>query len=844
MSCWSRRGCRSDPRRVRVSPYRDVVASGRVAGLPTPDELIELARTDPEAATVAADALDERPEVAYRVAVEHARGLVALFRFDLDAAVSQLAHAADAADAGGQPSGAASARRSLAAALTLAGRPDDALAQLDRARLVFRTGTESAAVDAQRAWILERLGRVDEALVLMNRALAAFVRAGDVVAEANVRNNRGVLLGFRHEHQRAERDLRRAAELYDQSGLARLAAETRANLGWLASRRGEVVDALRWYQSAIDDLDRLGAPSGVTRAALTELYLSARLVREAVQVGEGALVELLSSGAELDAAELRVRLAQAHLLAGAHGAAATGADRAQAAFVVQRRPAWAALAHYVAIRARWEAGERPVHLLRDAETVAGELAVTGWAVAALDARLLAGRVALALDDGERADRHLLEARAARRRGPVELRSRAWHAEALRRQSHGDDRGALAAARAGLRAVSGQQASVGATELRSHIAGFGQDLAATGLSIALRTGTPAQVFAWAERWRAGALRRPTMRRPDDDELAALLDDLRGASLAIEVAAGDGQPTADLLARQGELERLVQHRSRLTAGGDGAAGSESLAELRAVLAGRAFVELVSCAGALHAVVVTERKVSRHDLGAEADVQRELDALRFALRRLVAAPSTSARSRQGAVDGVKVAAERLARQLVRPVEARVGDRPVVISPTGSLHTVPWALLPAASRHALSVVPSAAVWMAAERRPRRRRGALFVAGPGLRHAEPEVLEVARSYRGARTLVGAAATVAATSAALARCDLAHLACHGSFRSDNPLFSSLRLADGPLTVHDLERLGDVPELIVLSACESGLSAVAPGDELMGLASAFLGLGARALVGSV
>ncbi len=74
--------------------------------------------------------------------------------------------------------------------------------------------------------------------------------------------------------------------------------------------------------------------------------------------------------------------------------------------------------------------------------------------------------------------------------------------------------------------------------------------------------------------------------------------------------------------------------------------------------------------------------------------------------------------------------------------------------------------------------------------------------------------------------------------------CHGSFRSDNPLFSSLRLADGPLTVHDLERLGDVPELIVLSACESGLSAVAPGDELMGLASAFLGLGARALIGSV
>ncbi len=76
------------------------------------------------------------------------------------------------------------------------------------------------------------------------------------------------------------------------------------------------------------------------------------------------------------------------------------------------------------------------------------------------------------------------------------------------------------------------------------------------------------------------------------------------------------------------------------------------------------------------------------------------------------------------------------------------------------------------------------------------------------------------------------------------MAAHGTFRSDNPLFSALHLADGPLTVHDLEHLEQAPDTVVLSACDSGLSAVRPGDELMGLAAAVFALGTRTLVASV
>ncbi|MGH8968471.1 MAG: CHAT domain-containing protein, partial [Actinomycetes bacterium] len=132
-----------------------------------------------------------------------------------------------------------------------------------------------------------------------------------------------------------------------------------------------------------------------------------------------------------------------------------------------------------------------------------------------------------------------------------------------------------------------------------------------------------------------------------------------------------------------------------------------------------------------------------------------------------------------------------------------------------------------------------------RRGRGAVaLVAGPRLDHAEAEIAALAGCYPGATVLRGDAATADGTREALDGARLAHVAAHGRFRSDNPLFSCLEMADGPLTVYDLERLRRAPEVLVLSACDSGLSDVKPGDELMGLAAAVMSLGTRTLIASV
>jgi CHAT domain-containing protein len=77
-----------------------------------------------------------------------------------------------------------------------------------------------------------------------------------------------------------------------------------------------------------------------------------------------------------------------------------------------------------------------------------------------------------------------------------------------------------------------------------------------------------------------------------------------------------------------------------------------------------------------------------------------------------------------------------------------------------------------------------------------------------------------------------------------HIAAHGIFRPDNPMFSSLKLGDTWLNLFDIFNLQLGAELTVLSACETGISAVWEGDELLGLARGFLYAGTPSLLVSL
>ena len=95
--------------------------------------------------------------------------------------------------------------------------------------------------------------------------------------------------------------------------------------------------------------------------------------------------------------------------------------------------------------------------------------------------------------------------------------------------------------------------------------------------------------------------------------------------------------------------------------------------------------------------------------------------------------------------------------------------------------------------------------------------------------------------MTGSDATFANYTENAPAADILHLACHGQFRSENPLFSSLHLADGSVTVRDICAQNLNAELVTLSACETGLNKIFAGDEILGLARGFLAAGAKSLV---
>jgi hypothetical protein len=705
---------------------------------------------------------------------------------------------------------------------------------------------ERGALHGQRGILLRRTGR--DLLAVDAYAAALSLLDPDRQAEevARVRLNRAVLHLAAVHLGPARDDLRACLAIAEACGFARLRAKARHNLGYVDFLAGDLPAALRAYSTVAEEYADL-APGMLPVLSLdrARALLSAGLAAEADRELQQVVRRLAGKRLSQDLGEAYLARAEAAMLADRPAAARGHATRARAQFVRRDNPRWAARADLVGLRA----AELAPGVWDEADRVCERLGSLGLAEDARVAASVAARAAIASDgaDGVHEAARRLARAAPRRADRLDTRLLWRLASADVAAARGDETGARRHLSQGLAALQDQRARAGSMDLRTGAAVHGRELAAAGLESAMRSGRVAEIFAWSERARAQALLLPPVRPPADAEIAAAVAELRGVQTTLAQRELDGHPTADLRTRREDLERRLREHAWHTSGPGGAAQRVGLGQVRAELGDAAMVVHLPIGRRLAALVLAAGRTRVVDLGARAPILSAVRRLRADLdvgagRHL---PDRVARS---VAESTRLDADTVTRRVLDPVLELVGDRDLVVVPTGALVTVPWPVLRPTRGRPLTVALSATTWSRA--RPRVLAGldgttrALLVAGPRIAQGDREVAALARRLPEADVLTGAAATVDATLAGLAANDVAHLASHGRHTGDNALFSGLELSDGMLMGYDVHPLDRAPALVVLSACDVGRHDVRPGDESLGMATAFLGAGAGTVVAAV
>jgi CHAT domain-containing protein len=209
------------------------------------------------------------------------------------------------------------------------------------------------------------------------------------------------------------------------------------------------------------------------------------------------------------------------------------------------------------------------------------------------------------------------------------------------------------------------------------------------------------------------------------------------------------------------------------------------------------------------------------------------------------------------------KLYQRIFAPIEGALGkNQNIMIVPHGTLHYIPFAALHDGrrfliERYNIRTMPSSsAIKYLREGKAGRGKGVLIFGNPDI--GEPKYdLEYAGREAGAiaalrpqsRLFLRKDATEGALRRYATSFNYIHFATHGQFNADSPLKSALLLTpdsqyNGLLTVDKLYTLDLDADLVTLSACETGLSKVANGDDLVGLTRGFLYAGSSSIVASL
>lgn len=305
------------------------------------------------------------------------------------------------------------------------------------------------------------------------------------------------------------------------------------------------------------------------------------------------------------------------------------------------------------------------------------------------------------------------------------------------------------------------------------------------------------------------------------------------------------------RENELLRALRESPGIGAEADaGESNVLTLSDIRAALdATSALIEYFQIGDQLVAAILTVRSLEIVSLAPAARVRNHLRMLQFQLSKFRLGPEYSTGFEAPLMAATERRLRELYEDLVYPLEKHIGCDHLIFAPHSFLHYLPLHALHDGKnylidRFTISYVPSASVYALTRRRrlgPGTRSLILGIPDSRAPWILSEVGEVAAVLPDSSLFLGAEASRETLEKCGAASRVIHVATHGVFRSDNPMFSAVRLGDSYLSLYDLYTLRLPAELLALSGCNTGLNVIAAGDEVMGLARGLLYAGAHTLL---
>lgn len=768
-----------------------------------------------------------------------------------------------------------------------------ALANLSRYEEALATGKHASHIlEENKEWLAladmmvniaiihGRLSEDAEALQSLDKAKEMYGRIGPKGEEPLLRAelNRGILLRNLGRFEESIAAIKQALA-YKELGQSITAAQAQQNLGMTYFVMGRYNEALKLLDAARETFldDGRERHAMLTELLMSDCLLSLRRFNDVLAKCKNVRQLFSKLDTRFEVGQAILNEAQAHAGLGNFSQAEASVDEARKLFLEDGNPTAVADAELQAAVLLAHQGKHEQAITK-AEAANQIFATHELPLGEARACLVAARAALNLQTYEQAEAWVQKALTIGKKNHLPaIAYQGFQLDGELSQSKGRLLAALAAYEASIDELEQLYGRL-MIEFRADFLEDKERIYEETVLLCLQLKQPKRALEFCERAKSRALQdllnlrinlNIEARSDADKPLVAQLQALRAERdrlyrrWEVDEEIGQRGDTADLLEAQQRTEnKIVRIENEITElwhklliRNADYARDASLWQVRAEPAqpylpdDTILLEYFVARGQLIVFLVTSSNIEAVPLGIMVPaVQQNLQLLWLNLRSV---PRSSTRQLAHLTRNAQTVLQQLYNQLLKPVADKVAAYGKwIVVPHGPLHYLPFHALHDGQRYMvetteISTLPGSSMLRFCQSSA-KGNGPLVAVGHSnngrLPHTVTEAQEIAAQW-GGKAFLEEEAALSQIEPLLADSRILHLATHGDFRADNPLFSGLALADGWLTTIDIFNLKLKASLVTLSACQTGRSVIGGGDELLGLMRAFLGAGAASLIAS-